>query len=141
MSEKPREQRSTLDLAITSANIGGDSRLLIHGDSMGSDHIPILLCTDIDAHAENFRSTRLIFNYNKADWSNSQLLTSEFDWTSTRDEHIEKYNKNLSDAIINIAKNVSFQRTVYQTCWYQTTGQTLPVQNSRSLHSTMDLVI
>ena len=101
----PGQSPSTIDLAITTCNIGRNPKLVVHNDPLGSDHLPILLYTDIEINLDELTKKRdLRFNFEKADWSRFNTLTREIASEEIEHEDNETFAKALSDRILTIAK-------------------------------------
>ncbi|MEC7531553.1 MAG: reverse transcriptase domain-containing protein [Actinomycetota bacterium] len=101
----PGQNASTLDLAITTRGIGGNPSLKVHNDPLGSDHLPILLNTDIEVNINELTKKRdLRFNLEKADWVLYNTLTEKHPWKEVESENNEIFSKLLTDNILDIAK-------------------------------------
>ena len=99
--QKAHGGSSVLDLSFASGSIANGCEWTVSNDTLGSDHVPtfIEICQSPEMDFHNDRTWKL----KSANWPKFQKLLSESN-KSLFDTDTNKYNKNLTETIIQSAK-------------------------------------
>jgi ribonuclease HI len=97
---------SAIDLSLVSPELALDFEWFPLEDSLGSDHFPLVICTNLNEKQINCKYHDKIpkFKYHLADWDAYEAFLLLYDEELVKDEDVEKFYSKFCKALIEAAE-------------------------------------
>ena len=96
---------SAIDLTLVSSDLAINSIWSVENDSLGSDHLPIVLKLDEENEIQDTTEDKIPkFKYHLADWDGYQSFLSSIDINTVINKDIDTFYANLSSAFLKAAE-------------------------------------
>ena len=102
---KRNGELSAIDLTIASLQLATKCNWMVHNDSLGSDHYPIITTVNEPPDISSQNTQQNKYNYKRADWNKFKDESRKTFQYQLHDDDISKYCSNVNTALHTAANN------------------------------------